>query len=270
MKQRAQSGKSPSQLKEEFVGLLAECHAEQTYQDFIERNTRLVPREFVQNHGIHFNLVLRKLAFGADYIMDFGYLSKSSDDWNCVLVELEKPGSQFFKKGSNNFHPNFVDALQQVNKWKAWFLNSNNKDGFINGTLGLVRVPLAENPTFMKYVLVFGRRSEYVGNTVRRRLIAAQEADDFKILTFDSLAEGLEVKRELYVGARKNEYVQILSNEFVEDSIFAWMEPEQLQISNALRNAILAARNSWSYVKSFATPKEFSVEEALKRVRITE
>src|SRR5262249_55592412 len=150
---------------------------------------------------------LRKLAFGADYKSDFCYLSKSSDDWNCILVELEKPASQFFKKSLSDFHPNFLRALQQINEWKAWFLNSGNKDGFVNGTLGLVRVPLAENPTFMKYVLVFGRRSEYANNEIRRRRVAAQETAEFKILTFDSLIEDLASKRDLYLGARRNEFI---------------------------------------------------------------
>lgn len=257
-------------LEKEFLALVDERHPEQTYQDFIERNTRLVPREFVQNHGVHFNLVLRKLPLGADYKTDFCYLSKSSDDWNCILVELEKPGSQFFKKDSNEFHLDFVRALQQVSQWKAWLLNANNMDGFINGTLALVRTPLSENPTFMKYVLVFGRRSDYQGSAIRRRLVAAQETDDFKIMTFDSLIEDLASKRELYVGARRNEFIQILSDKFVGDSIFAWMEPETLQISSALKRAILGARGSWSYVKSFSKPKVFAIEEALTRMRIVD
>ena len=265
---RIEGEKSIARLKEEFIALLEAGHAEQVYQDFIEHNTQLVPREFIQNHGIHFDLVLRKLAFGADYHSDFCYLSKSSDDWNCILVELEKPSSTFFKRGSNDFHPGFVKALHQVGQWRAWFLNASNREAFTNGTLGLVRVPLGDNPTFMKYVLVLGRRSEYVGNAIRRRFIAAQEADDFKIMTFDSLLEGLKSKHELYVGARRNEFIEILSDRYVDEGIFAWMEPETLQISIKLKEALLAARSSWCHVKSFGTPKIFAVDEALRRIRI--
>ena len=47
---------------------------------------------------------------------------------------------------------------------------------------------MARNPTYNKYVLVFGRRSEYATNEDRRRLVHAMEDNDFKILTFDSLA----------------------------------------------------------------------------------
>jgi hypothetical protein len=57
--------------RDDFLSLLGE----QVYQKYLEQNTRFIPREFVQNHGIHFDLILRKLAFGADYVSDFFYMS---------------------------------------------------------------------------------------------------------------------------------------------------------------------------------------------------
>jgi hypothetical protein len=68
-----QTDKSVKRLKAEFSKLLDQNLTEQNYQLFMEENTRLVPREFVQNHGIHFSLVLRKLGFGADYKSDFTF-----------------------------------------------------------------------------------------------------------------------------------------------------------------------------------------------------
>jgi hypothetical protein len=82
-------------LVEEFRKLLDAEHEEQVYQSFMEQHTKLIPREFIQNHGIHFDIVLRKLAFGSDYKSDFFYLSKSSDDWNCVIIEIENPNHGF-------------------------------------------------------------------------------------------------------------------------------------------------------------------------------
>ncbi|OSI68495.1 hypothetical protein [Bradyrhizobium canariense] len=71
-----------------FVQLLDEEREEQMYQAYLEQHTRLIPREFVQNHGIGLSLVLRKLSFGADYKTDFFYFSKTTDDWNAVLCRL--------------------------------------------------------------------------------------------------------------------------------------------------------------------------------------
>jgi hypothetical protein len=114
-------------------------------QSYLEQHTRFIPREFVQNHGI--GLVLRKLSFGADYKTDFFYFSKSSDDWNAIFIELEKPSSRFFKGNTNEFHGDFHRALQQINQWKAWFLSDQNKAGFL-ASVGAVQVPrhMANNP----------------------------------------------------------------------------------------------------------------------------
>lgn len=69
-----------TELRAGYLALLDAEHREQIYQDMIEANTQLVPRDFVQNHGVHLNLVLRKLAFEADFKSDFFFLSKSSDE----------------------------------------------------------------------------------------------------------------------------------------------------------------------------------------------
>src|ERR1700730_67142 len=257
--------KPAHKLRDEFVALLDEEHPEQFYQSYIEKNTRLVPREFVQNHGIHFDLVLRKLSFGADYKSDFAYLSKSSDDWNCVLVEIESPGARFFKDESNEFHKDFLKAIQQINIWRAWFLEQTNKAGFADNTVGLIRVPLNRNPTHPKFVLVHGRRSEYGRSPIRRRLIAAQEVDDLKILTFDSLAESLHTKHDLYVGARRNEYIEIVSDVFLNESMFSWMEPEQIRIGKRLKASALAARDQWFHYNG---DNDLAMEVALPRVRL--
>jgi hypothetical protein len=204
--------------KTHFLQLLDEEHQEQVYQSFLEKHTRLIPREFIQNHGIGLQLVLRKLSFGADYKTDFFYFSKSSDDWNAVFIELEKPSSRFFKGSTNEFHPDFLKALQQIQQWKAWFLSEKNKGTFLS-MVSAIQVPhhMAVNPTYNKYILVFGRRSEYEGNEDRRKLIKASEGDDFKIITFDSLLEDLESKREVSIGSRHNQFIDILTDEITSE-----------------------------------------------------
>lgn len=260
-----QKQKSAEHLKKEYLSLLDKNRREQVYQKFLEENTRLIPREFVQNHGINYYLVFRKLSFGSDYESDFMYLSKSSDDWNCILVEIEKPSTPFFKGSTNDLHPDFMAGINQIKKWKAWFLNNSNKTHFINSTLGAVRTPLSENPTFMKYVLVTGRRSEYQKNPIRRSIIASQEDDDFKILSFDSLAEDLESKHDLYVAARKNEYIDIISENFLSENLFAWMPSEQIRISEKLKQAALSARSRWFHYRA---GEGLAMDLALPRVRI--
>ncbi|EPM7999745.1 DUF4263 domain-containing protein [Vibrio parahaemolyticus] len=234
-------------LEEDFLKLLDEEHGEQVYQEFLEQNSALIPREFIQNHGLHFDLVMRKMSLAKDYTPDFFYMSKSSADWNLVLVEIEKPQSKYFKNEKHDLHGDFLAGLDQIARWRAWFDNSSNKDAFINGTIDPIRVPssMRRNPCHIKYVLVHGRRSEFEGNDIKKGLIRARETDDFKIMSYDSLVESLHTKDHLYVGVRKNEVFEIRSPHFAGENIFSWVDPSYLKITATLKAEILAQRSSW-------------------------
>ena len=255
--------------KKEFLKLLDERHKEQVYQSFLERHTRFIPREFVQNHGIGQRLVLRKLSFGADYKTDFFYFSKSTVDWNAVFIEIEKPSSQFFKGSTNKFHTDFEKALQQINQWKAWFLRDQNKGAFLS-MVSAIQVPphMANNPTYNKYVLVFGRRSEYAGNEDRRRLVSASESEDFKIITFDSLAEALSGKPELSIGSRHNEFIDILTDEITSPSLYSWVEPTQLRVSKALHEKLKNGPRSNHFVSGTDGERVETLTRAASLVRV--
>jgi hypothetical protein len=128
------------QLRVEYLKLLDMVKPEQLYQSFLEKNTRLIPQEFVQNHGLHFDLVLRKLGFGSDYTCDFLYMSKCSDDWNLVFIEIEKPQSRFFRGDSSDFDAAFNTALQQIGRWRAWLSQPANLGAFLE-TIEPIRLP---------------------------------------------------------------------------------------------------------------------------------
>jgi len=255
-------------LKEKFIALLDKQGGEQEYQEFIEKNTALVPREFIQNHGVHFDVVFRKLSLADDYTTDFFYLSKSSTDWNCILIEIEKPQSKYFKDASNKFHPDFQAALEQINCWRAWFSNRSNFDGFINGTISLLRGGPAhwmwQNPCYIKYVLVHGRRTEFERNEIRRRLISGQERDDFHILSYDSLVESLHSKEELYLARRKNEHIEVLSNRFISEELFALIDPSYVKITDELRKSILDNKKSWRHYSILG--RRLRLEDALPEI----
>jgi hypothetical protein len=238
-----------TRITSQTLRLLEEGDKEQVYQEFLEKHTRFIPRDFVQNHGIGCGLVLRKLAFGADYKSDFFFFSKSSDDWNAVFIELEKPSSQFFKGNTDEFHPDFLKALQQINQWKAWFLSEQNRGSFLS-TVSAIQVPehMARNPTYNKYVLVFGRRSQYEGNENRRRLVRTSEHEDFKIITFDSLMEDLSAKPKVSIGSRHNQYIDILTDEITNPSLYSWVEPTRLRVSKKLHEKLKNGPRSQHYV----------------------
>jgi hypothetical protein len=253
-------------LSEEYSKLLDENAEEQKYQDFLERHPYFIPREFVQNHGIHFDLVFRKLSLAKDYITDFFYLSKSSDDWNCVLIELEKPQSKFFKQGTNEFHNDFNKGMSQIRRWRAWFENSANKEHFVNNTLRSIRIPLERNPCYIKYVLVHGRRAEYQDNHIRSGLIRAEERDDFKIITYDSLMESISSKNDLYIAVKNNENVDIISKRFVNESLFSWVAPSAIRITKALKEDALNNRSTWHHYKIENGSRALALDKVLPEI----
>jgi hypothetical protein len=250
---------------EQFRKLLDEDTSEQSYQTFLENNSQLLPREFVQNHGIHLNLVLRKLSMAKDYTCDFFYMAKSSGDTNYVLIELEKPSSKLFTS-NNNFHSDLLAGLNQVNRWRAWFSNHATLQGFAHGTLKPLQMyGMRDNPIYVKYVLVIGRRAEIEQNSLRRSLITAQERYDFKILSYDSLLEDVGSKRPMYVGVRTNEFIEIESTSFAGESLFSVVPPEMLRIKPALYNDIIAKRREWSEVRDHM-PVKYMLDEVLPKV----
>ncbi|WP_156918290.1 hypothetical protein [Bradyrhizobium sp. Cp5.3] len=162
----------------------------------------------------------------------------------------------------------FLRAQQQINQWKAWFLSDQNKSGFL-ATVSAVQVPqhMARNPTYNKYVLVFDRGAEYAGNEDRRRLVKAAETDDFKIITFDSLAEGLSQKQELTVGSRHNQFIDILADEITDAGMYAWMEPTQLRVSKALHER-LRKGGSNHFVLGDDSQRQEALSRAASLVRV--
>lgn len=251
-----------------YRALLDQEANEQTYQTIIERNTQLVPREFVMNHGIWCDLVFRKLPLGSSYVSDFAFITKGSLRWRLVLVEIERPSKKFFRRSTLDLHSDFKDALEQVSNWRA-FLNRNLL-GFVNDTLGPVAsFPQLTDPGAVKIVLVYGRRSEFGSNALRRDKIAALETGDLRIMSFDSLAEDLAPRAELYLAVRRNEFVDILSDRFVSEDPFALLEPENIQISRKLLvSAKSALQKDYQYVEFVDGRRRSAALSALDRVRI--
>ncbi|EIK0750392.1 DUF4263 domain-containing protein [Escherichia coli] len=264
------TGQEINDKKKEYLELLDREENEQIYQTYLEENTMFIPREFEQNHGIHFSTVFRKLLLSSDYKPDFVYLSKSSDNWNVVLVEIEKPSSKYFKNNSTTFHADFNLALQQMNTWRAWFDDESNRNHFKNNILqGFIEpAHMGRNPFNFKYVLVHGRRSEYENNTQKTALIRGQQRSDFSIISFDSLAENIEKKYKLYVGVKKNSHYELISKEFVDEGIFSWMNIDFLAITQSIYDDAIAKSDSWHHyiIKENGTVK--TMDYALPRIKI--
>jgi hypothetical protein len=158
---------------------------------------------------------------------------------------LEKPGSRYFKNGTTELHRDFVNAYQQIKLWQAWFQNPSNSLHFIHNTISILRTPLERNPCEFKYILVLGRRDEYSAIDKKINIIKAHEDSNFKIMSFDSLAEDINRRKPLYLGVKKNDYIEIHSKKFVGENIFSWLPPDCIRINKELRQDILKNKDKW-------------------------
>ena len=71
---------------------------------------------FLLNHYLHMNCVISKFKLGNEFVTDFAYLTKSSDYWEFVLVELEDAKKKIFTNDKENiyFHSEFNHAYDQI------------------------------------------------------------------------------------------------------------------------------------------------------------
>ncbi|HCE2832547.1 TPA: DUF4263 domain-containing protein [Vibrio parahaemolyticus] len=207
---------------------------EQVYQTFLEDNSLLIPRAFVQNHGIHMELVFRKFPLGTAYKSDFMFLTKSSSDWHAVHIEIEDPNKKIFTK-NGCFTAEFNAAVQQVNSWAGWLSHPKNQQTF-ETDIEIIKKPLGHNPVKHKFVLVYGRRNELNTQTKRDQFGAIKTAD-FSVMTYDSLFEANH--KSLYVASYCEQKVKLLSAEPFTECFFGFLNPADFIVPKKMKKTVL-------------------------------
>lgn len=124
-------------LEQYFDVIEKNGNTENQIQEFLEENTIFIPMPFLLNHYLHMNCVISKFKLGNEFVTDFAYLTKSSDYWEFVLVELEDAKKKIFTNDKENiyFHSEFNHAYDQITSWKAFFLDRVSlsiKNGWID------------------------------------------------------------------------------------------------------------------------------------------
>lgn len=189
---------------------------------------------FLLNHYLHMNCIISKFNIGNEYVTDFAYLTKSSDFWYFVMMEIEDPKKRIFTNDIENvyFHSDFSHARDQIKSWKTYI--AKNRESVLK-KIDKIRIPLNENEVRFKYVLVYGRNSEKDNSEKRRAMFAQELTDDTRIMTYDSLismCKKLPYNSEKIILCPWKEQgykIKLLPNE-IETPIFAYIKPEFLKI----------------------------------------
>lgn len=172
---------------------------ENDIQLFLEENAELIPLPFLAGHQLHQSLVISKLPIGNGYISDFAYLTKCSDYWLLVLIEIEDPKKPIFLASSENirFTSKFNNAYDQILDWKAYLEEDNNTDELKKRVRKLMgEGAIANIPFYVRYVLIYGRGKEK-NSEKRVRLFNQKNSNDIQVKTYDSLISEYKSKPEL-------------------------------------------------------------------------
>ncbi len=229
-------------LENDFKDLLDKALDESVYQNFLEKNTAFIPvKPYELNHGVNLDLVISKMRIGDSYISDFFYLSKSSDTWNVVFIEIEKPSSKLFNR-DGSIAQDLNKGISQINDWRCFFEKDSNKNAFLDNViikaLRNINPSILENPCVFKYILVIGRREEIYKNPIYKTKLKQLENSDLSIISFDSLSENIERKLSYYLGKIKDSNLFIKNEEYISSQLFQFLPPSLYKIKPPLLKAL--------------------------------
>lgn len=180
--------------KQLYLSLLDEATiSEQQIQDFLEENTEYFPLPFLLGNYLHMNAVISKFPIDTSLITDFVYLTRHSLNCEIVMVELENPKKRIFKRNHryNAYHSDFNNALAQINEWRN-LLNSQ-PNILMDRLAPLIRhLPLSKSAYSFKYVLIYGRSSEFQNHSRRKMRLSNLNNETFQFLSYDSVLTWLE------------------------------------------------------------------------------
>lgn len=215
---------------------------ENDIQRFLEENSELISTPFLLNHHLHFNVVISKFKISDSLISDYAYLTKSSDFWELVLVEIENPKKRIFTSSNEQikFHSDFNHAMDQISEWRSYIEDHVEE---IKNRIDPLKVPLKDRPIRFKYVLIYGRNHEKENNLRRTRMFAQKTNDDVRVMTFDSLISEFEHSRFKYKKMilshwREGYKIKLVPSD-LETSIFSYLNSSNLKLSQEQKNVLI-------------------------------
>lgn len=222
------------ELKQAFLDMLDNHNNENDIQRFLEEHTEMIPLPFLENHGLNDNAIITKFKLGSEMVTDFAYLTKCSDYWNFVLVELEDSRKKLFTENKQRvlFSAEFNNAYDQITAWKAYV--EQNRERLLCQT-EKIRIPLTSNPVRFKYVLIIGRNKEKEHSEHKRSMFAQKSTDDIKVMTYDSIISycenSLDLCEKLVLSPIGDQAFKIKSvPEEINTTLFGWLTPEYIKI----------------------------------------
>jgi hypothetical protein len=214
--------------------------SEQKCQNYLEKHSKLIYVPFLLNHWLHFNAIISKFPLDRSLISDFAYLTKSSNFWYFVLVELEHPQKRLFRTQNGQIIPTakLTAAVAQIHAWQD-FVRKNNSE--ILRRISPLKKPLTNNPVYFKYLLVIGRREQRVSGQLARDRLSSLGSKDFFICTYDSIISAYQecpIFEKNIIRLKRDKYeFKYLHTE--PNGMFAYLTPDDFSMTVSHKKTLI-------------------------------
>ncbi|MBB2742899.1 UNVERIFIED_ORG: hypothetical protein FHR35_002721 [Microbispora rosea subsp. rosea] len=168
-----------------------ESHDEGLIQAFLERHPSLLPGSHsVDGDSGHLAFPMAviakpKLPGLSDREPDFMWIATDSECLYPILIEIETPHKKWFYGDRAEIHSDLTHAQGQLAEWRAWFNRGHNRSAFLD----YYEIPpeLTRRKLAPRFVLIYGRRENYMNSRRRQEKRAELARADERLLSFDRL-----------------------------------------------------------------------------------
>lgn len=175
-----------------FLRLLDTAQTECQLQEFLELHPSMVPGALTpgsqSGHSPMYEaLIAQPLLPGFDAkVPDFLWLSQHSSCIYAAMIEIECPTKKLFTKAGLQ-RAEFTQAYGQIKDWRRWFNSGSNKQIFFE-QYGLTQRMMFSKEFELHFILVYGRRSEFVDNpNFSKRRHTLMSGHNEELMSFDRL-----------------------------------------------------------------------------------
>ncbi|MGL4451787.1 MAG: Shedu anti-phage system protein SduA domain-containing protein [Sarcina sp.] len=243
----SENNKPSEELVEKFRKILDDVETnENSIQSFLEEHSELIPLPILEGHQLHNSVVISKLPINGGLISDFAYLTKCSDCWNLVLIELEDSKKKLFLKDNENirFTSEFNNAYDQILSWRA-YINENKAILKEKVSKLLTPIQMKNLPFKVSYILIIGRNKDKKNSERKIEMFYQKNQQDILVKTYDSvISEYLKKPHQIYkiiLSPWKDKGFKIkkVPNREVETYLFSTMTTDDLKIEAGARDRLM-------------------------------
>ena len=176
--------------KREFLALIErDDPTEEDVHQFLVARPHLLPCFLAPFRAAHThfqnNKVFSKLPLGSQHVVDFAWVTGSTEGFRWCLLELEHPHDRLFTK-SGDTTAKLNHGLRQLRDWQTWFLRNRQ---YVTEHLPFHVADISPLATYPSLVLGIGRRHTLNNHDKAQLERLNDNSSRIHIMTFDRLAD---------------------------------------------------------------------------------